>query len=376
MKIVFTGGGTGGHFYPIIAVAEQVNNIVDEENIADVELYYFADKPYNKDLLYENALKFKKIRAGKLRTYFSLQNLNDIVTTFFGIFDAFFALLSIFPDVIFSKGGYVAFPTMVAAKILKIPVIIHESDSVPGRVNVWSSKFAKRVAVSYEQDGEYFDTKKVVHTGQPIRSDFESKSKEGAHSFLGLSPDVPVVWVLGGSQGSETINNVVGSALRELLPKYQIIHQTGEKNYDAIKLLTEATLQDEEYKNRYKIIPHLNYLSMKMAAGVADVVISRAGSTIFEIANWNLPSIIIPLPSAHKNHQLKNAYNYSREGACVVIEENNLSDDQLVFEINRIYDNESVRDAIIEGTKRFDIPDAARKIAEEIAGIALTHEQK
>jgi len=376
MKVVFTGGGTGGHFYPIIAVAEQLNDIIDKENIADVELYYFADKPFDPELLKENSLKFVKIRAGKLRTYFSMENIADAISTGIGIIEAFFALFSIFPDVIFSKGGYVAFPTMVAAKILKIPVIIHESDSVPGRVNIWSSKFAKRIAISYKQDVDYFDAKKVVHTGQPIRADFESKITEGAHSFLELSPDIPTIWILGGSQGSQTINSVVSSTLKQLLPKYQIIHQTGENNYDTIKLLTEATLEDELYKNRYKIYPHLNYLSMKMAAGVSDIVISRAGSTIFEIANWRIPSIIIPLGSAHKNHQLKNAYNYSREGACTFIEENNLSDDQLIFEINRIYDNQEVKEKMIAGAIAFDIPDAAKKIAEEIASIGLTHEEE
>ena len=376
MKVVFTGGGTGGHFYPLIAVAEQLNNIIDEENIADTDLYYFSNKPYDQKLLYENSLEFVKIPAGKLRLYLSFKNITDFFVTANGIFQAMIQLVSIYPDVIFSKGGYAAFPTVLVARLMGIPIIIHESDSVPGRVNQWAGKFAKRVAVSYKQEIDYFDREKIIHTGQPIRTDLENASEEGAHEFLELNRDIPVVWIIGGSLGAQKINEVVEEALPALLPKYQIIHQTGKVNFEGMKQLTDATLIDNEYRNRYHIFPYLNKLSMKMTAGVADVVITRAGSMLFEIANWRIPAIVIPITNSNKNHQIKNAYNYAREGACTVIEENNLSDSQLVFEINRIYDNPDVKQKMIQGAKRFDIPDAARNIAEEIAGIGLSHDEE
>jgi UDP-N-acetylglucosamine--N-acetylmuramyl-(pentapeptide) pyrophosphoryl-undecaprenol N-acetylglucosamine transferase len=369
MKVVLTGGGTGGHFYPLIAVAEQLNNIIDDENIADVDLYYFSNDPYDEKLLYENNLQFKQITAGKL-------NLMGGFQIIIGIIEALLTLVNIYPDVVFSKGGYAAFPTVCAARLLGIPVIIHESDSVPGKVNQWTGKFAQRVALSYKQAVDYFERDKVVHTGQPIRSDLETISNEGAHEFLNLRVDVPVIWVLGGSQGSQAMNEALEKSLVDLLPKYQIIHQTGEQHFNVMDQLTQATLEGNPYKSRYHPFAQLNKLSMKMAAGVADIVITRAGSTLFEVANWRIPAIVIPFPHSSRNHQLKNAYNFAREGAGSVIEENNLSEHQLIFEINRIYDNKEVQDAMKKGAEEFDIPDAARNIAEEIAGIALSHDEE
>ncbi len=375
MKVILTGGGTGGHFYPLMAVAEELNNIIDSENLADTRLYYVADKPYNKKLLYENSITFKQVSAGKLRLSFSLQVIPDLIKAAVGVFQAILVVFSIFPDVVFSKGGYVAFPTVFAARLLGIPVIIHESDSVPGRVNLWSGKFARAVAVSYKQEIDYFPKDKIVHTGQPIRHDLLEPTEEGAHEFLDLEEDTPILWILGGSLGAQKINYEIEEALPELLEKYQVVHQVGKKNLEAMTKLTEATLVNHDFKYRYHIFGELNTLSMKMLAGISDVVISRAGSALFEIAHWEIPSIIIPITHSNGNHQIKNAYNYAREGACIVIEENNLSTQLLIFEINRIYENEKVREKMKAGAKSFNIEGAARKIAEEIVGIGLAHDK-
>jgi UDP-N-acetylglucosamine--N-acetylmuramyl-(pentapeptide) pyrophosphoryl-undecaprenol N-acetylglucosamine transferase len=375
MKIVLTGGGTGGHFYPLIAVAEELNRIIDEENLADTKIYYLADKPYNKKELYINGITFKRVNAGKLRLTPSLKSIPDFIKAGVGIVEAFFTLFSIFPDVVFSKGGYVAFPTVFAARVLGIPVIIHESDSAPGRVNLWSSKFARSVAVSYDQTIDFFPKDKIVHTGQPIRRDLMIPSKEGAYEFLNLEKNTPILWILGGSSGAQVINYEIEQALPELLEKYQVVHQVGSANYEEMVNLTNATLVDHNYKYRYHPFGELNTLSMKMMAGVARVVISRAGSSLFEIAQWEIPSIIIPITESNGNHQIKNAYNYAREGGCVVIEENNLSAKLLIFEIDRINNNEEIREEMKKGARNFSIPEAAENIAEEILGIALAHEK-
>jgi UDP-N-acetylglucosamine--N-acetylmuramyl-(pentapeptide) pyrophosphoryl-undecaprenol N-acetylglucosamine transferase len=157
MKIVFTGGGTGGHFYPIIAIAEKVNQIIDRDKIVQAKLYYFSDDPYDKAALFDNGITFKQIPAGKMRVYFSVQNFFDMFKTFTGVVKAVFALFAIFPDVVVGKGGYSSFPTLLAARILGIPVVIHESDSYPGRVNVWAGKFARRVAVSFQEAAQYLE---------------------------------------------------------------------------------------------------------------------------------------------------------------------------------------------------------------------------
>jgi UDP-N-acetylglucosamine--N-acetylmuramyl-(pentapeptide) pyrophosphoryl-undecaprenol N-acetylglucosamine transferase len=372
MKIVLTGGGTGGHFFPLIAVAEAVNEIIDTENLADARIYYFANTPFDKKLLFENDITFVQIEAGKRP---SLNNIKGTILTGIGFMQALLRLVIMYPDVVFSKGGYVAFPTLLAAKVLGIPVIIHESDSVPGMVSRWSGSFADTVAVSYKQNVDYFDSKKVIHTGQPVRADLISSSQEGAYEFLGLDKNLPVVWFIGGSQGAAIINDVVDEALPQLLPKYQVIHQTGEKNFESIKQLTDATLSGNDFRNRYHPFPFLNILSLKMVARVADVVVTRAGSMLFEIANWEIPAIIVPITSSSNDHQLKNAYSYTRAGAGTTIEENNLSDSQLVFEINRIYDNPEIKETMKQKARDFFVPDAAKKIAREIIRIVLSHEK-
>jgi len=373
MKVVLTGGGTGGHFYPLVAVAEALNNAIDRENIADTRLYYFADDPYDKKLLFENGITYVNIQAGKRP---SLRNIQGAILTGIGFFQALIQMALLFPDVVFSKGGYVAFPTLLAAKVLGIPVIIHESDSVPGLVSKWSGSFAKTVAVSYKQDADFFDKEKVVHTGQPIRADLVAPSSDGAHQFLGLDKNLPVVWFIGGSQGASVINDVVDEALPKLLPKYQVIHQTGEANFQTIQQLTKATLDGNDYRNRYHPFPYLNLLALKMIASVADVVVTRAGSMLFEIANWEIPAIVVPITNSGNNHQLRNAYSYARMGAGVTIEENNLSDSLLVFEINRIYDNKTISDNMKSKARDFFVPDAAKKIADEIVRIVLEHEKE
>ena len=161
MKIVFTGGGTGGHFYPIIAVVQKVNEIIDHEKIIGAKLYYISNSPYDKEMLFENGLLYEEVSTGKMRTYFSFKNFSDIFKIVFGIINATFKLFSIYPDVVFGKGGYASFPTILAARLLRIPVVIHESDSAPGRVNKWAGRFAKRVAVSFREAGEYFPRNKV-----------------------------------------------------------------------------------------------------------------------------------------------------------------------------------------------------------------------
>src|SRR3989338_6468319 len=156
MKIAFTGGGTGGHFYPIIAVAQKVNKILDDEKIVGTKLYYISDSPYDKEMLFENGLIYEEVNTGKIRTYFSIKNFFDIFRVFFGAINGLFKMFTIYPDVVFGKGGYASFPAILAARILRIPVIIHESDSAPGRVNKWAGRFAKKIAVSFMESAVYF----------------------------------------------------------------------------------------------------------------------------------------------------------------------------------------------------------------------------
>ncbi len=377
MKILLTGGGTGGHFYPLIAVAEELNRIADQEKIANFKLYYMADTAYNQRELDEQFITFIPIIAGKMRVYFSLQNFVDFFKTGFGTIGAIFKLFSLYPDVIISKGGYASFPVLVAARLLRIPVIIHESDTVPGRVNKWSGKFARRVALSYPEAAEYFDAKKVSLTGQPVRKSIAYIATEGAKAFFELDDTIPTIGIIGGSLGAKIINDTITSLVVELVEHYQIIHQTGPKNFEETKTDATVLLGDNTKRNRYKIFPYFNDVQTKMFGGAADVIISRAGSSLYEIAAWGKPSIIIPGSAAvfHGDHQRKNAYHYARTGACVVIEEANLTPSVLKNEIDLILGHKDHYDAMAARAKAFYNPEAARLIATEAVTIALEHER-
>ncbi|HTE48794.1 MAG TPA: UDP-N-acetylglucosamine--N-acetylmuramyl-(pentapeptide) pyrophosphoryl-undecaprenol N-acetylglucosamine transferase [Candidatus Paceibacterota bacterium] len=380
MKIVFTGGGTGGHFYPIIAVAQKVNQIIDDENILRVKLYYISDSPYDKEMLFENGLIYEEINTGKLRIYSSLKsffkNFFDIFKIFFGTINAIYKMFLIYPDVVFGKGGYGSFPAIFAARIWHIPVVIHESDSVPGRVNKWAGHFAKKIAVSFIETADYFPKAKVAWTGQPIRTEIESPApRKEALNYFKLEEGVPVILVLGGSQGAELINNTILDALPRLIENYQIIHQTGVRNFKMVADRAEIVLADNQNKLRYTCKAFLNPLSMKMAAGAATLVISRAGSMIFEIAAWGVPSILIPITSTNSDHQKKNAFNYARAGACSVVEEMNMTANILSSEIEGITEDKARHSIMAQNAKSFNKPDASLKIARALVDIAMSHEK-
>jgi UDP-N-acetylglucosamine--N-acetylmuramyl-(pentapeptide) pyrophosphoryl-undecaprenol N-acetylglucosamine transferase len=378
MKIVFTGGGTGGHFYPIIAVVEELLSISEKGNLLPPELYYIGPDPYDERALFEHDIQYIHATAGKLRRYMSAQNATDMFKIPIGVFSALRTLFKIFPDVVFSKGGYAAVPTLMAARILRIPIMIHDSDAVPGRVTIWASSFATKIAISYPEALEYFPEKirsKIAYTGNPVRKSIESPVNDGAFEYLELSRDIPTILFLGGSQGAQRINDVVLESLSLLLEKYQIIHQTGERNFEEVKGTSTVALETNAYKNRYKIFPYLNDLAMRMCAGAASIVVSRAGSgSIFEIAMWQKPAILIPIPEKISRDQRFNAFAYMRAGGAIVIEETNLTPHVLSAEIDRLIEHTEIREQMTASAGKFKHIDAAETLAKEIIRIALKHE--
>ena len=375
MKILFTGGGSGGHFYPIIAVAEAINDLVRDRKLLEPEMIYAAPEPYDREMLIANGIRFVPTAAGKVRNYFSVLNFFDYFKTAWGVFRSVLRIFFLYPDVVFGKGGYASFPTLLAAKLFKIPVVIHESDSVPGKVNKWAGTFAKKIAVSYPEAAHYFPKDKVAYTGNPIRKSILVPARDGAFEFFKLSRELPVIYITGGSQGAQALNESLLAALPQLLEKYQIIHQTGEDNLKDISNRAKVVMGDNLNLARYHPVGYLNDLATRMAAGAASLVISRAGSTIFEIASWGLPSILIPLPTAAGDHQTKNAYTYARAGACVVIEQNNLTPGLLVSEVDRILSHEPIKHAMSNAARAIAPPDAASLIAAALLDIAISHEQ-
>jgi len=379
MKIAFTGGGTGGHFYPLIAVAESIHDIVKERKLLDPELYFFGPTPYDERALYESGITFVPTPAGKMRRYFSIMNFFDLFKTGWGILQTTSKLYKIFPDVIFSKGGYGSIPTLAAARILGIPVLVHDSDAIPGRATLFAMKFAKKIAITYDEAFEHFPEKikeKVAITGNPVRKDLVSPAKEGSQEFLELESNVPVIFILGGSSGAEALNDVTLSALPELVARYQVVHQTGEKHFESVSKTAKVILEKNERRYRYKPYGFLSLLAMKMAAGATDLVVSRAGSgSIAEIASWGKASILVPIPEAVSRDQRSNAFAYARSGAAIVIEQNNLTPHLLVSEIDRLFTNPKARTDMADAAKKFAKKNAARVLAEAVIDTALEHEK-
>lgn len=378
MKIVFTGGVTGGHFYPIIAIAEALHDIVREKYLVAPQLYYISTTPFDERALFENNIVFKKSPAGKMRRYFSLRNVTDLFITFVGFFISFIHLLRIYPDVLISKGGYASVPTVLAAAVLGIPIIIHESDAKPGRANLFAARFATRIATSFDSAAEYFPKKirsKIARTGTPIRKALLIAAPEDARELLGIDTSVPTVLILGGSQGSEQINTTVLEALPDLVSFVNIIHQTGVSNFESTQEIAKIALEGHSHTDRYHPFAYLSINSLRQAGGISSLVVSRAGAgSIAEIAAWKLPALLIPIPKAVSHDQVLNAYAFARTGAATVLEEENLTQHLLVSEIKRIITDEALTKKMGAAGSVFSDPDAANLIATAALSIALSHE--
>ena len=367
MKIVMTGGGSGGHFTPLLAVSREIRRIADEEKIVSLSILYLADQPFDREALRADDIQFIKISSGKMRRYFSIWNVLDIYKTCIALVKSFWIMYREFPDVVFSKGGFVSFPVLVAARFYGIPVIIHESDSVPGRVNAWAAKFADRIAISFPETLQYVPKEKTAYLGNPIRSRILGGNEEEAYALFSLEPHVPVILVLGGSQGAQPINIAFLQIVNELTETHQVIHQTGKDNYSDVLKQASVLMEKSPHRGRYRLFPYLNEDQLRNASRVARVVISRAGAgAIFEIAAWGIPSILIPLSHAAADHQRHNAYIYARNDACSVIEETNLTPTVLLNETRKILSDEERRSRMSVAAQKFARIDAAEKIAREI----------
>lgn len=378
MKIVLAGGGSGGHFYPLVAVTEALEDIANEKKLIEPDLFYIGPEPFDRTTLTEHEISYIPSAAGKVRRYPSFLNVFDIFKTAWGIFKSILVLYRLYPDVVFSTGGFAAFPTLWAARILRIPVVIYDADARPGRVSLWSSSFARWIAVAHPEAAEQFPKKyleKIARTGHPIRRELESPAREGGHEFLKLDAAVPTIFIIGGSSGARAINETTLNALPTLLERFNVVHQTGVEHLDEVNQLIGVVLKDSRYATRYRSFGLLNALALRMTAGISSLIISRAGSgTIFEIASWGIPSILIPIPTEISHDQTENAFSYARAGAAVVLDQRNLTPHLLVAEIERIMNDRQAYSAMAAAAKNFARPDAARKIAAIIMETALPHE--
>jgi UDP-N-acetylglucosamine--N-acetylmuramyl-(pentapeptide) pyrophosphoryl-undecaprenol N-acetylglucosamine transferase len=353
MRILFTGGGTGGHVFPIIAIRETLPR--------DCEFRYLGPDGFAKENLSD--IKANYILAGKLHSFFNPLMSIEITKTIIGFFQSLFYLFMWIPDVVFSKGGYGAFPVLFAARLYRIPVIIHDSDAVPGRVTKKSAKFAKKIILSFENAKKYFKPKqqnKIVVIGNPIRQELLQGNKEEGRKMFNISSNKPITLILGGSQGAQKINETVTTNLPKLLEITEIIHACGENNF---KELEKDIIKSPEYH----LYPFLNTEQEKHAYALADLVVNRAGAGgIFEIAALGKPSILIPLPGAAQNHQRENAYEFARISEAIILEQENLTPNMLLEQISNLLSNPQKMSEMSEKAKSFYNPQTAELIRDEI----------
>ncbi len=372
-RILLVGGGSGGHAYPLIAVARELKQQATQNNIS-LKLMMLGDGSFIRRAAQDDGIPFRQISAGKLRRYFSILTVIDIIKIPLSVIQSLFYIFLFMPDAVFSKGGYDSFGPVLVARLYFIPVYVHESDSVPGLANSILGRMAKMVFVSFKTAEKYFEGKTVVFAGNPVRKSLIQGNKDEARRFFELSEPRPTILVLGGSQGAKLINDVVLSSVIVMVEKFNVIHQCGENQYQAVKttlntiLKESTTLYSEPVGKYYRFDPFLNEHQLAMAYSLSDIVISRGGAgALFEIAQLGKPAIIIPIAQSSANHQYLNAFEFSLYGAAM-IEEKGFNRESMMRELNHILNPENYM-RISEKIRFFATPDAAQKIAAVLLGL-------
>lgn len=367
MRILFTGGGTGGHVYPIVAVGRALKALPTPPN-ERWELFFAGPTNFPlKDLETED-VKITSVPSGKIRRYFSLLNMLSPFIFLWGIIRALWVVWRIMPDVIWAKGGYGSVPIGIAGWLYHIPLFIHESDAIPGAANLFLRHLAARIAVAFPETVTYFPKKRTAVVGNPTRQGIINASAENAKTTFKLTRGKPMLLVLGGSQGAASINALIAEALPLLLPEFDVILQCGRSHFKSFtEELTSVFRFPVPGTPGLRVLPLLSEDELGQALAASCLVISRAGaSSIFDIALSGRPSILIPLKSAAQGHQERNAFDYARGGGAVVLQENNLTPHLLVNEVKRITGNKELAQSMAKSARAFTNANAADTIAHEI----------
>ena len=329
ITVAFAGGGTGGHIYPGLAIADELKKICEEKNI-DINLIWLGSSKGMDRKIVENSLnmnsqlsvnQFYGIPSGKLRRYFSFKNFTDIFKIIGGCIASFFVLIKNKPVVLFSKGGFVSVPPCFAAKLLKIPVCTHECDFTPGLATKINSRFASKILLSYEETKEFISSdliNKTVVTGNPVRPVFYSTDSKIGKDFVNFNyskKSKPVLFVMGGSLGAKQINDLVFENIEWICEKFYVVHQTGDKHQKDFESIPDSI------KSSYRQFPFI-YEQMPHVIDYADVILSRAGAnSLWECTVLKKPMILVPLcGSGTRGDQVDNADFFEKKGAAIVLQ--------------------------------------------------------
>ena len=363
-RILLVGGGTGGHIFPLIAVAQAIQEFARQNSIK-IDLRVLGEGRFIRQACVENNLKFKSVMGAKWRRYFSVLNFIDLLKIPVAFIQSLWHIYWYMPDAVFTKGSYASIIPALSARLYFIPVFTHESDSVPGRANVIIASWAKKVFISFKSAGVFFKREKTILTGNPSRRELFTADKSDSLRFFNFDGSKKIVFVTGGSQGAGVINSIILEALPSLLQRYHIIHQCGDAHIKNVqeyisKLGKENPEINSAIQNGYRPLPFLPTPDLARAYAASDIVISRAGAAnIFEIANMGKPAVIIPISESNGNHQVVNALEFSKFGA-VVIEESNLTPNILISQLGRLLENAQ---EVGQKINEFATPDAGDRIA-------------
>ncbi|VYU55326.1 undecaprenyldiphospho-muramoylpentapeptide beta-N-acetylglucosaminyltransferase [Clostridium paraputrificum] len=320
-KIIMTGGGTAGHVTPNLALIPSLKE-------AGFEIKYIGSKDgIEKEIIESKGIPYYGISSGKLRRYFDIKNFTDPFKVFKGILEAKKILTNEKPNIVFSKGGFVAVPVVIAASIKKIPVVAHESDITPGLANKLSAPFCDKLCVTFRESLSFVKDNKGVLTGSPIRSEILSGSKLQGKQICGFKDEKEILFIMGGSLGSKVINDVIRENLDEILTKFNVIHICGKGNLDS-KLQNYIGYKQFEFVSEE--LPHL----MK----AADYIVSRAGAnSIFEFLALKKPTLLIPLSrKASRGDQILNANSFKKEGYSLVLEEEEITKESFLSHLGEL----------------------------------------
>lgn len=350
-RVLLAGGGTGGHIFPLVALVRSLEN-------KGADIAFIGPEEFPLDVLREESIVVKTIiPAGKLRRYFSFKTILEMLKLPIAFFQSLFFIHSWKPNVILGKGGYGSIAPIIAAKFMRIPIILHESDVFPGLANRTLARFAEIVIISFVEAKEFFPRTNTLVMGNPSRTKFISMERRDAKKILDLETRRSIIFVIGGSQGSTSINRIIEKIAPQLLKRYALIVSTGNKNTGYFKKV--------ENQKVIVVRKFLNEEELAAAYTLADLVISRSGAGgIFETALFGKASIIIPLEMSAGDHQLKNAKAYEENGATLVLEEKSTNEQVLMFSIDSILQDNKTKERMSVAAKKFSRPKSAEKIAQ------------
>lgn len=359
MKVLMVGGGTGGHIYPAIAIAQAVQEKVIDSQI----LFVGSEGGIETDIVPRERFSLVTIKARGMLRKFTYRSFSAPFMAIGGIFQSISIIKSFKPDIIVATGGFVSFPVIIAGFMLRVPVILHECNTIPGLTTRICKWLASRITVAFEVTRKHIKWRKVYYVGNPVRKDVVKAVKSISIQNMGLRQEQKIILVLGGSQGAISINKTIVESMNELEAlNVQVIHVSGERDHEWIKN------EIKEGKLFYHLIPYMYNIWDGLAG--ADLVISRAGAlAISEITARGLPSILIPYPYSAEGHQDKNAKILEDAGAAVIIKDKELNKAKLIGEVKRILNDKQLYSNMQNASRNLGKPDAAFEFVSIITGL-------